>query len=65
MRENLALDATLNPMKQRLQAWGDSKVIEIVGAFVFNDEGEVLLLQRHAEDLGGGLWARHVVICYS
>lgn len=43
-------------MKQRLQAWGDSKVINIVGAFIFNDEGEVLLLQRHTEDLGGGQW---------
>jgi hypothetical protein len=43
-------------MKQRLQAWGDSKVIKIVGAFVFNGEGEVLLLQRHTEDLGGGQW---------
>lgn len=43
-------------MKQRLQAWGDSKIIKIVGAFVFNDDGEVLLLQRHTDDLGGGQW---------
>ena len=50
------MGAILNPMKQRLQAWGDSKVIEIVGAFVFNDDGEVLLLQRHTDDLGGGQW---------
>ena len=37
-------------MKQRLQAWGDSKIIKIVGAFVFNDDGEVLLLQRHTDE---------------
>jgi len=39
-------------MKHRLKAWGDSKIINIVGAFVFNDAGELLLLQRHTEDLG-------------
>jgi 8-oxo-dGTP pyrophosphatase MutT (NUDIX family) len=43
-------------MKQRLQAWGDTKIISIVGAFVFNETGELLLLQRHSDDLGGGQW---------
>jgi 8-oxo-dGTP pyrophosphatase MutT (NUDIX family) len=43
-------------MKKRLQAWGDTKVINIVGAFIFNEHGELLLLQRHSEDLGGGQW---------
>jgi mutator protein MutT len=43
-------------MKERLKAWGDTKVIAIVGAFAFNEYGELLLLQRHSEDLGGGQW---------
>ena len=43
-------------MKKRLQAWGNTKVLPIVGAFVFNEEGELLLLQRHSDDLGGGQW---------
>jgi len=43
-------------MKERLKAWGDTKVISIVGAFIFNQDGELLLLQRHSEDLGGGQW---------
>lgn len=43
-------------MKERLQAWGNTKVIPIVGLFAFNEFGELLLLQRHAEDLGGGQW---------
>jgi hypothetical protein len=43
-------------MKERLQAWGDTKVILIVGVFAFNEHGELLLLQRHSEDLGGGQW---------
>jgi len=44
-------------MKERLQAWGKAKVIHVVGAFVFNELGEVLLLQRHLDDLGGGQWS--------
>lgn len=43
-------------MKQRLQAWGDTKIIPIVGAFVFNEDNELLLLQRHSDDLDGGQW---------
>jgi mutator protein MutT len=43
-------------MKERLKAWGDTKVIAIVGVFAFNEDGELLLLQRHSEDLGGGQW---------
>lgn len=43
-------------MKERLQAWGDTKIIPIAGLFAFNEEGELLLLQRHSEDLGGGQW---------
>ncbi len=43
-------------MKERLKAWGDIKVIPIVDVFVFNEHGELLLLQRHSEDLGGGQW---------
>ncbi len=43
-------------MKERLKAWGDTKIVSIVGAFVFNDYGELLLLQRHSADLGGGQW---------
>ncbi len=31
-------------------------VIPIVGLFAFNEHGELLLLQRHSEDLGGGQW---------
>ena len=43
-------------MKERLQACGDTKIIAIVGAFAFNEAGELLLLRRHSEDLGGGQW---------
>jgi len=43
-------------MKERLQAWGDTEVVPIVGVFAFNKHGELLLLQRHSEDLGGGQW---------
>jgi 8-oxo-dGTP pyrophosphatase MutT (NUDIX family) len=43
-------------MKERLKAWGDSKVIPIVGVFAFSPDGELLLLQRHSLDLGGGQW---------
>jgi 8-oxo-dGTP pyrophosphatase MutT (NUDIX family) len=43
-------------MKERLQAWGDTKVIPIAGLFAFSEDGELLLLQRHSEDLGGGQW---------
>jgi mutator protein MutT len=43
-------------MKQRLQAWGDSKVLFIVGCFVFNEDNELLLLRRHPENLGGSRW---------
>lgn len=43
-------------MKERLQAWGDTKIIPIAGLFAFNEDGELLLLQRHSEDLGGGQW---------
>ena len=56
-------------MKQRLQVWGDSKIIKIVGAFVFNEDGEVLLLQRHTDDLGGGQWGtlcgKSPISCYN
>lgn len=43
-------------MKERLKAWGDTKIIPIVGCFAFNEAGELLLLQRHSDDLGGGQW---------
>jgi 8-oxo-dGTP diphosphatase len=43
-------------MKDRLQAWGDTKIIPIVGVFAFNEDGELFLLQRHSKDLGGGQW---------
>jgi len=43
-------------MKKRLKAWGNTKILPIVGSFVFNKEGELLLLQRHYDDLGGGQW---------
>lgn len=43
-------------MKERLQAWGDTKIIAIAGLFAFNENDELLLLQRHSEDLGGGQW---------
>jgi 8-oxo-dGTP diphosphatase len=43
-------------MKQRLQAWGHSKVIEIACCLLFNPQGEILLLQRHPDNLGGKLW---------
>lgn len=43
-------------MKQRLKAWGGTKIISIVGVFAFNEAGELLLLQRHSDDLGGGQW---------
>lgn len=40
----------------RLKAWGNTKIIPIACIFVFNEAGELLLLQRHSEDLGGGRW---------
>lgn len=43
-------------MKQRLQAWGDSKIIPIVSCLILNDSGQLLLLKRHAANLGGGKW---------
>jgi 8-oxo-dGTP diphosphatase len=43
-------------MKQRLQAWGDSKVVPIVSCLIFNEAHDILLLKRHAEDLGGNRW---------
>ena len=43
-------------MKQRLKAWGDTKVLPIAVTFVFNEDGDLLLLQRHTKDLGGGQW---------
>lgn len=43
-------------MKERLKAWGGKKIINIVSAVVINDEREILLLRRHALDLGGGKW---------
>ncbi len=43
-------------MKERLKAWGDTKIIHIVGVFAFNEHNELLLLQRHSDDLGGGQW---------
>lgn len=43
-------------MSERLKAWGDTKVLPVVGALAFNRQGELLLLQRHTDDLGGGLW---------
>ncbi|HSX35913.1 MAG TPA: NUDIX hydrolase [Patescibacteria group bacterium] len=42
--------------KKRLQAWGDTKIIAIVGAFVYDQDGQLLLLRRHSDDLGGGQW---------
>jgi 8-oxo-dGTP diphosphatase len=43
-------------MKKRLRAWGNTKIIPIVGCFIFNTNGKLLLLQRHTADLGGGQW---------
>jgi 8-oxo-dGTP diphosphatase len=43
-------------MKERLQAWGNTRIIHIASLFAFNEDGELLLLQRHSEDLGGGQW---------
>ncbi|MDB5169814.1 MAG: hydrolase [Candidatus Saccharibacteria bacterium] len=43
-------------MTDRLKAWGDKKIIRIACCFIFNETGEVLLLQRHSDDLGGGKW---------
>lgn len=40
----------------RLKAWGNTRIIPIACVFVFNEAGELLLLQRHSEDLGGGKW---------
>ncbi|MEK7153511.1 MAG: NUDIX hydrolase, partial [Patescibacteria group bacterium] len=31
-------------------------IIRIASCFMFNESDELLLLQRHSEDLGGGLW---------
>jgi 8-oxo-dGTP pyrophosphatase MutT (NUDIX family) len=43
-------------MKQRLEAWGDAQIIQIATCLILNEAGELLLLQRHSEDLGGGQW---------
>lgn len=43
-------------MKQRLRAWGDTKVINIASCLIYNEDGLLLLLQRHSDDLGGGQW---------
>jgi 8-oxo-dGTP diphosphatase len=43
-------------MKARLQPWGDTKVISIASCFIFDQDGRLLLLRRHSEDLGGGQW---------
>jgi 8-oxo-dGTP diphosphatase len=43
-------------MKSRVKAWGSAKIVRIVACIVLNDRGEVLLLQRHRDDLGGGKW---------
>lgn len=43
-------------MKKRLKAWGDAKVINIASCVIYDEDGLVLLLQRHSDDLGGGQW---------
>lgn len=43
-------------MKQRLEAWGDTKIIQIASVVAINESGQILLLQRHSQDLGGGMW---------
>lgn len=34
-----------------------SQPLSIVYCFIFDDKNRILLLRRHPEDLGGGLWA--------
>lgn len=43
-------------MKQRLKAWGDARVVPIAACFILNEAGELLLLRRHPDDLGGDQW---------
>lgn len=43
-------------MKKRLKAWGDDYMLPIVCCVIVNENGEVLFLKRHSEDLGGGKW---------
>ena len=34
-----------------------NKPLQVVSCLIFDENGRMLLLKRHAEDLGGGLWA--------
>jgi 8-oxo-dGTP diphosphatase len=43
-------------MKKRLLEWGDTKVIDIATCLVVDEDERLLLLRRHTENLGGGLW---------
>ena len=43
-------------MTDRLQAWGDTKIVNIASCIVSNESGQILLLQRHSDDLGGDRW---------
>jgi len=43
-------------MTDRLQTMPPDP-LPIVCCFIFDDRGRILLLQRHSDDLGGGLWA--------
>ncbi len=42
-------------MKKRLKAMPKNP-LNIVCCLIFDEQGRLLLLQRHSEDLGGGLW---------
>jgi 8-oxo-dGTP pyrophosphatase MutT (NUDIX family) len=43
-------------MVRRLKAMPDHP-LQIVCCLIFDDQNRLLLLRRHSEDLGGGLWA--------
>lgn len=43
-------------MIPRLKAWGESKIVPIAVGIVLNERGEILLLKRHTDDLGGNKW---------
>jgi len=43
-------------MHERLQAWGHEVVVPIASALILGPDNTLLLLRRHADDLGGGRW---------
>lgn len=42
---------------KRLKPWGTTKIVPIAACFIFNDSGQLLVLKRHRQNLGGGKWA--------